>query len=92
MRRGVYQFNPPYSYRVAEFIPGTEDADHEWVQVNQDQRIAEIRKDESLPELVRFPSLDRMRTEIEKVRKERAGQRAARRLARTQRLEEGDAQ
>ncbi|MFD5065905.1 hypothetical protein ACFWNO_47530, partial [Streptomyces sp. NPDC058394] len=37
--RGVYQFNPPYSYRVAEFIPGTELVEAEYVQVDQDKTI-----------------------------------------------------
>ncbi|WP_327259780.1 MULTISPECIES: hypothetical protein [unclassified Streptomyces] len=89
--RGVYQFNPPYSYRVAEFIPGTELVEAEYVQIDQDKTIAKIRKDESLPELVRFPSLEHMREAIEKLRKKRAEERAARRLARAQRQEEGTA-
>ncbi|WP_078948049.1 hypothetical protein [Streptomyces griseus] len=92
VRRGVYQFNPPYSYRVAEFIPGTELVEAEYVQVDQDKTIAKIRKDESLPQLVRFPSLEHMREAIEELRKQRAEERAARRLARAQRQEEGTAQ
>lgn len=92
VRRGVYQFNPPYSYRVAEFIPGTELVEAEYVQVDQDKTIAKIRRDESLPDLVRFPSLDHMREAIEELRKKRAEDRAARRLARAQRQEEGSAQ
>ncbi|MCE0447080.1 hypothetical protein LT493_29665 [Streptomyces tricolor] len=50
VRRGVYQFNPPYSYRVAEFIPGTELVEAEYVQVDQDETIAKIRRT-SLPDL-----------------------------------------
>ncbi|MGW5003056.1 hypothetical protein ACWEP8_35990 [Streptomyces hydrogenans] len=92
VRRGVYQFNPPYSYRVAEFIPGTELVEAEYVQVDQDETIAKIRRDESLPDLVRFPSLEHMREAIEELRKKRAEERAARRLARAQRKEEGSAQ
>ncbi|MGW9677511.1 hypothetical protein ACWGUN_30790 [Streptomyces koyangensis] len=92
VRRGVYQFNPPYSYRVAEFIPGTELVEAEYVQVDQDKTIAKIRRDESLPDLVRFPSLEHMREAIEELRKKRAEERAARRLARAQRQEEGSAQ
>ncbi|GGO60269.1 hypothetical protein [Streptomyces lasiicapitis] len=93
VRRGVYQFNPPYSYRVAEFIPGTETCGTagEYVRVEQYDRISEIRKDKALPDLVRFPSLEHMRQAIEEVREQRARERAARRLAREQRLEEGDA-
>lgn len=92
VRRGVYQFNPPYSYRVAEFIPGTELVEAEYVQVDQDKTIAKIRKDESLPDLVRFPSLEHMREAIEELRKKRAEDRAERRLARARRQEEGTAQ
>ncbi|MGK5629164.1 hypothetical protein [Streptomyces sp. URMC 123] len=92
VRRGVYQFNPPYSYRVAEFIPGTELIEAEYVQVDQDKTIAKIRRDESLPDLVRFPSLEHMREAIEKLRKKRAEERAARRLARAQRQEKGSVQ
>ncbi|MGW7230627.1 hypothetical protein [Streptomyces cyaneofuscatus] len=92
VRRGVYQFNPPYSYRVAEFIPGTELIEAEYVQVDQDKTIAKIRMDESLPDLVRFPSLDHMREAIEELRKKRAEERAARRMAREQRQQEGSAQ
>ncbi|MFF3177740.1 hypothetical protein ACFVQ0_34555 [Streptomyces sp. NPDC057900] len=92
VRRGIYQFNPPYSYRVAEFIPGTELVESGYVQVEQDETIARIRKDEGLPDLVRFPSLEHMREAIEDLRKKRAEERAARRLARAQRPEEGSAQ
>ncbi|MFJ9412419.1 hypothetical protein [Streptomyces sp. NPDC101393] len=92
VRRGVYQFNPPYSYRVAEFIPGTELVEAEYVQVDQDKTLEKIREDESLPDLVRFPSLEHMREAIEELRKKRAEARAARRLARAQRQEEGSAQ
>ncbi|WP_424217455.1 hypothetical protein ACN20G_35410 (plasmid) [Streptomyces sp. BI20] len=87
VRRGVYQFNPPYSYRVAEFIPGTESAG-EFVKVEQHGTISRIRSDTSLPDLVRFPSLDHMRQAIEELRAERAKERAARRLSRAQRTEE----
>lgn len=79
VRRGVYQFNPPYSYRVAEFIPGTELVEAEYVQVDQEKTIAKIRRDEGLPDLVRFPSLEHMREAIEELRKKRAEERAARR-------------
>ncbi|MFG2570879.1 hypothetical protein ACGFR6_36350 [Streptomyces sp. NPDC048567] len=65
VKRGVYQFNPPYSYRVAEFIPGTETMEARYVRVDQHETIAKIRADEALPDLVRFPSLERMRQEIE---------------------------
>ncbi|MFC8201762.1 hypothetical protein ACFUTV_41250 [Streptomyces sp. NPDC057298] len=92
VRRGVYQFNPPYSYRVAEFIPGTELVEAEYRQVDQNKTIAKIRQDESLPQLVRFPSLEHMREAIEELRQKRAQERAARRLARAQRQEEGTAQ
>ncbi|GAA2409280.1 hypothetical protein GCM10010420_42120 [Streptomyces glaucosporus] len=84
VKRGVYQFNPPYSYRVAEFIPGTETIEPEYVRVDQHVTIAKIRSDESLPDLVRFPSLERMRQEIERLREERARMRAERRRGRTQ--------
>lgn len=91
VRRGVYQFNPPYSYRVAEFIPGTELVEAQYVRVDQDKTIASIRKDESLPDLVRFPSLEHMREAIEELRKQRSAERAERRLARAQRQEKGTA-
>ncbi|MFC7934378.1 hypothetical protein [Streptomyces cinereoruber] len=91
VRRGLYQFNPPYSYRVAEFIPGTELVEAQYVRVEQDKTLAKIRKDESLPDLVRFPSLEHMREAIEELRKQRSEERAARRLARAQRLEKGTA-
>ncbi|MFD1852294.1 hypothetical protein ACFSKR_00125 [Kitasatospora cinereorecta] len=89
VKRGVYQFNPPYSYRVAEFIPGTETTPAEYVKVDQHATIAKIRSDQSLPELVRFPSLEKMREEIERLRKERAEQREQRRRDRAERLEKG---
>ncbi|MEO3977987.1 hypothetical protein [Streptomyces sp. CAU 1734] len=92
VRRGIYQFNPPYSYRVAEFIPGTELVEADYVQVDQDKMISKIRRDESLPDLVRFPSLEHMREEIEALRTKRVEDRAARRLARAQRQERGTAQ
>ncbi|MEV8537285.1 hypothetical protein [Streptomyces sp. NPDC051211] len=91
VRRGVYQFNPPYSYRVAEFIPGTE-MTGEFVKVEQHSTISQIRGDASLPDLVRFPSLDHMRQAIAELRAERAKERAARRLSRAKRTEEGTAQ
>ncbi|MEV8347380.1 hypothetical protein [Streptomyces niveus] len=62
------------------------------MQVDQDKTISKIRKDESLPDLVRFPSLEHMREAIEDLRKERAEERAERRLARVRRQEEGSAQ
>jgi hypothetical protein len=92
VKRGVYQFNPPYSYRVAEFIPGTETTPAEYVKVDQHTTIAEIRSDQSLPELVRFPSLEKMREEINKLREERAKERALRRQERAQRQEKGTGQ
>lgn len=92
VKRGCYQFNPPYSYRVAEFIPGTEATGtaSEYVKVEQHDTITKIRKDESLPELVRFPSLEHMRRAIEELRQERAKERAARRLERAARQQEGE--
>ncbi|MEU8928192.1 hypothetical protein AB0D10_46135 [Kitasatospora sp. NPDC048545] len=81
-RPGVYQFNPPYSYRVAEFIPATEDQSAKVIRVEQADRISEIRGNTGLPDRVRFPSLDAMRTAIEELRKTRAEERAARRKAR----------
>lgn len=89
VKRGVYQFNPPYSYRVAEFIPGTETMEPEYIKVEQHVTLKEIRADQSLPELVRFPSLERMRQEIERLRKERADERARRRRERAQLKEKG---
>lgn len=91
VKRGVYQFNPPFSYRVAEFIPGTETVEAEYVNVPQHKTIASIRKNEKLPDLVRFPSLEHMRKAIEELRQERAEQRVERRRARAQR-EEGTIQ
>ncbi|MFI9311454.1 hypothetical protein [Streptomyces triculaminicus] len=92
VKRGVYQFNPPYSYRVAEFIPGTETTPAEYVKVDQHTTIAKIRSDQSLPDLVRFPSLEKMREEIEKLRAERAEERARRRRERAQRQGKGTGQ
>ncbi|WP_234043379.1 hypothetical protein [Streptomyces marianii] len=94
VKRGCYQFNPPFSYRVAEFIPGTETAGGkpEYRRVEQYETISEIRKDATLPELVRFPSLEHMRRAIEELREERAAQRAARRAVRAMRREEGTEQ
>ncbi|MFE9007354.1 hypothetical protein ACFYOY_35440 [Streptomyces sp. NPDC007875] len=89
VKRGVYQFNPPYSYRVAEFIPGTESIEPEYVRVDQHVAITKIRSDESLPDLVRFPSLERMRQEIERLREERARMRAERRRERAEQKEKG---
>ncbi|MCI0383163.1 hypothetical protein [Streptomyces sp. CNQ085] len=89
VKRGVYQFNPPYSYRVAEFIPGTETTEPEYVRVDQHTAITEIRSDENLPDLVRFPSLEQMRREIERLREERSKARADRRLNRTQQKRRG---
>ncbi|MFI8817771.1 MULTISPECIES: hypothetical protein [unclassified Streptomyces] len=87
VKRGVYQFNPPYSYRVAEFIPGTETTPAEYVKVDQHTTISKIRSDQSLPDLVRFPSLEKMREEINRLRTDRAEQRAQRRKDRAQRQE-----
>ncbi|HBF80546.1 MAG TPA: hypothetical protein DD420_11655 [Streptomyces sp.] len=92
VKRGVYQFNPPYSYRVAEFIPGTETMEARYVRVDQHETIAKIRSDEALPDLVRFPSLERMRQEIEQMREERAKIRAARRAEWAQQKEKGTGQ
>ncbi|MFE0777116.1 hypothetical protein [Streptomyces sp. NPDC058861] len=88
VKRGVYQFNPPYSYRVAEFIPGTETVDAQYVRIDQHETISKIRADETLPELVRFPSLAQMREEIERLREERAMMRAERRRVRAQQQKE----
>lgn len=43
-----------------------------------------FRSDETLPNLVRFPSLERMRQEIERLRVERVKMRAERRRQRAQ--------
>lgn len=69
VRCGVYQFNRPYSYLVAELISGTELVETEYLQVDQDKMIPRIRRDESLPDLVRLPSLEHMREAIEELRK-----------------------
>ncbi|MFF8775477.1 hypothetical protein [Kitasatospora sp. NPDC015120] len=91
VKRGVYQFNPPFSYRAAEFIPGTETAGGkpEYIRVEQHETLTTIRKDATLPELVRYPSLEHMRKAIEDLRKKRSEQRAKRRLEREARQEEG---
>ncbi|EDY47640.1 hypothetical protein SSCG_00668 [Streptomyces clavuligerus] len=89
VKRGVYQFNPPYSYRVAEFIPGTETTPAEYVKVDQHTTINSIRSDQTLPELVRFPSLEKMREEIERLRAERSEERARRRRLRAREREKG---
>uniref|UniRef100_UPI002F908748 hypothetical protein n=1 Tax=Streptomyces sp. NBC_01562 TaxID=2975879 RepID=UPI002F908748 len=89
VKRGVYQFNPPYSYRVAEFIPGTETMEPEYLKVDQHLTLTKIREDQNLPDLVRFPSLEKMRQEIERLRKERADERARRRQGRAQGKEKG---
>ena len=89
VKRGVYQFNPPYSYRVAEFIPGTETMEPEYLKVDQHLTLTKIREDQNLPDLVRFPSLEKMREEIERLRKERAEERALRRQERAQGKEKG---
>lgn len=87
VKRGVYQFNPPYAYRVAEFIPGTEGIEPEYRQIEQHETIKKIRQDETLPSLVRFPSLEKMREAIEELRQHRAEERARRRLERAQQKE-----
>lgn len=84
VKRGVYQFNPPYSYRVAEFIPGTETTPAEYRKVDQHVALEQIRSDQNLPDLVRFPSLEAMREEINRLREKRAEDRARRRLERAQ--------
>ncbi|MEU3774316.1 hypothetical protein AB0F11_14145 [Streptomyces sp. NPDC032472] len=89
VQRGVYQFNPPYSYRVAEFIPGTETIEAEYVKVPQGKTIASIRANKDLPDLVRFPSLEHMRQAIEELRKQRAEERAQRRLRKARQRQEG---
>lgn len=76
-RPGVYQFNPPYSYVAAELIRGAE-GQTEYVQVDQQDALKELRAG-SLPELVRYPSLQHMREAIDELRKERAAKRRARR-------------
>ncbi|MGA5823485.1 hypothetical protein ACPC54_37180 [Kitasatospora sp. NPDC094028] len=93
VKRGCYQFNPPFSYRAAEYIPGLETAGRkpEYIRVEQHDTIAKIRKDATLPELVRYPSLEHMRKAIDELRQERSRQRAQRRRERTAR-EEGTEQ
>ncbi|MHA6756967.1 hypothetical protein [Streptacidiphilus sp. PAMC 29251] len=80
--RGLYQFNPPYSYRAGEFIPGTETVKAEYRRVEQADTIRRIRDDLTLPELVRYPNLNAMRAEIQRVREKRVEARAARRRSR----------
>jgi hypothetical protein len=55
VKRGICRFNPPHFYRVAEFIPGTETMDAQYIRADQYEAIAKIRWDESLPDLMRFP-------------------------------------
>jgi hypothetical protein len=76
-RRGVYQFNPPYSYVAAELLRGTEGRSR-YVQVDQSEVLKELRSS-SLPELVRYPSLQHMRDAVDELREERAAKRRARR-------------
>ncbi|GAB2628153.1 hypothetical protein GCM10027168_69830 [Streptomyces capparidis] len=76
-RRGVYQFNPPYSYVAAELVRGLEGRT-QYVQVDQAEALAELRAS-ALPEQVRYPSLEHMRQAVEELRKERAAKRRARR-------------
>ncbi|MBZ2410825.1 hypothetical protein HX747_30865 [Streptomyces sp. L06] len=61
----------------------------QYVQVEQHEAIRKIRKDETLPDLVRFPSLEHMREAIEELRRERAAKREARRQERALRQEKG---
>ncbi|WP_245608087.1 hypothetical protein [Streptomyces hokutonensis] len=75
--RGVYQFNPPYSYVAAELVR-LSDGSTEYVQVDQADALAELRA-AALPDLVRFPSLQHMREAIDEFRKERAEKRRERR-------------
>ncbi|MFI2380209.1 hypothetical protein ACH5AO_34995 [Streptomyces sp. NPDC018964] len=75
--RGVYQFNPPYSYVAAELVR-LSDGSTEYVQVDQADALAELRA-AALPDLVRFPSLKHMREAIEEFREERARKRRERR-------------
>ena len=77
VRRGVYQFNPPYSYVAAELVRGR-DGQAEYVRIDQQQALAELRAG-SLPELVRYPSLQHMRDAIEELRQQRAAKRKERR-------------
>ncbi|GGX57735.1 hypothetical protein [Streptomyces chartreusis] len=79
--RGVYQFNPPYSYRIGELVR-TMDGGKKYVRVEQDEVINEVRRDTSLPDLVRFPSLDHLRRAVEEMRAERAERRSERKKAR----------
>lgn len=88
--RGVYQFNPPYSYVAAELVR-LSDGSTEYVQVDQADALAELRA-AALPDLVRFPSLEHMREAIEEFREERARKRRERRerFAATKAQKEGD--
>ncbi|MER6103786.1 hypothetical protein ABT115_16015 [Streptomyces sp. NPDC001832] len=76
-RPGIYQFNPPYSYVAAELVRGVEGRT-EYVQIDQQDALEELRAG-SLPELVRYPSLQHMREAIDELRKERAAKRRDRR-------------
>jgi hypothetical protein len=84
VKRGVYQFNPPFSYRVAEFIPATDGTEPQYIKVEQHEVIELIRGDKGLAEHVRFPNLDAMRAEVERVRAVRAEKRKLRREEREQ--------
>jgi biotin operon repressor len=75
--RGVYQFNPPYSYVAAELVR-LSDGRAEYVQVDQADALRELRAS-ALPDLVRYPSLEHMREAIEEFRQERARKRRERR-------------
>ncbi|MEU6278190.1 hypothetical protein ABZ871_38220 [Streptomyces populi] len=79
--RGVYQFNPPHSYRTGELVR-TMDGGTKYVRVEQDEVLNEVRKDTSLPDLVRFPSLDHLRRAVEEMRAEPAERRTERKKAR----------
>ncbi|MFH8843176.1 hypothetical protein [Streptomyces sp. NPDC017868] len=71
--RGVYQFNPPYSYVAAELVR-LSDGSTEYVQVNQADALKELRA-EKLPDLVRYPSLQHMREAVDAFREERSRKR-----------------
>ncbi|MCZ0983726.1 hypothetical protein O1L60_43950 [Streptomyces diastatochromogenes] len=75
--RGVYQFNPPYSYVAAELVR-LSDGSTEYVQVNQADALKELRA-EKLPDLVRYPSLQHMREVVDAFREERSRKRRERR-------------
>ncbi|WP_309030743.1 hypothetical protein [Streptomyces alfalfae] len=88
--KGVYQFNPPYSYVAAELVR-LSDGSTEYVQVGQADALAELRA-AALPDLVRFPSLEHMREAIEEFREERTRKRRERRerFGTTKAQKEGD--